>query len=358
MKKIILFILLSVFVHVSFWGPISFFGSRIQSETSDAEHLEFEILPGSVLPAATKKQLGKQGRDHDLPNGAEKRQADQQVGSGNLSRQIAKSLQAGISQNSVQEMNRVISAESERAKAGYFGQAGLGSGAFAEKVGFQEGLAGTYFWQALAARIDEGFIYPEDLVKMRREGTFQIDFYVNQKGQLLGDFVKVSGSDPYLKIYTQALVIEMLRDPLPRRSWYEKDEKIPISIQFQFEINTATYPTKPHELLVQNNQFTFVRRTYLEPLWVEKTNRIITKYVPPIIPFPGGVYIDILRLVEFIQNLHPNAIDDHERLLQRTELSREQLEMYIESTRKKRMKRDSSPGDSQYSRGSEKDLVS
>lgn len=343
---------------MSFWGPIALFGSRFQSEKDSAEHLEFEILPGSVLPVATQKRSGQPVSKTDLPAGAQQQQADEQMNSGSLSQQITKSLQAGVNQNSVQKMNEVIAAETARAKAGYFGQAGLGSGAFAEKVGFQEGLAGTYFWQALAARIDEGFIYPEDLVKMRREGTFQIDFYVNQKGQLLGDFVKVSGGDPYLKIYTQALVIEMLREPLPRRSWYEKDEKIPISIQFQFEINTATYPTKPQELLVQNNQFTFIRRTYLEPLWVEKTNRIITKYVPPIIPFPGGVYIDILRLVEFIQNLHPNAIDEHERLLQRTELSREQLEMYIESTRKKRMKRDSSPGDSQYSRGSEKDLVS
>lgn len=341
MKKILLFAIASICLH--FFIVSSFYlSSAIFSSVQEVPHEAFvvEFLSEDDFQPVPDRKTNEFLKKKKIEN--QNSRVEKLF--------VQNSLRTGIQQNSLKNMEDLIRQESERAKEGFHGQAGLGSGLFVEGVRLEEGITGTTFWRSFAKKLNESLIYPEDLLKMRRDGRYQIDFFVNRKGQLIDNFVRVSGKDPYLSLYVQALLIQTLKDPIHERDWYQVDRKIPVTVQINFEINTATYPAVPSEVNFENNFFTLTRRAFLDPLWVEKMDRIMTRYVPPIIPVPGGVYVDIIRLVEYLKNLDPNAIDPDERLLQRVQLNREQLEKFIRDYQNNKTELDSRPEGSQISR--------
>lgn len=207
-----------------------------------------------------------------------------------------------------------------------------GSGAWVEQVSLQEGIELTAFWTAIQNRLNANIDYPDDFLRMRAKGPVQLDFKVNRQGQLVGDFFKVAGEDALLKLYVQASVIQVLKSPLPKNFWAQsKEDEIPITLHVHFEYLSYTDSILKNESLFANNEITLIRRGFISPLWWEKTERILTRYVPPVIPVPGGVYVDLIRLVEFVRNQDPNTPDPDEKLLQRVRMNRQFLESFIVS---------------------------
>lgn len=205
-----------------------------------------------------------------------------------------------------------------------------GSGAFVEQVGFQEGLESTTFWSHLLAKVEASFDYPQDFADQRIQGDVKLEFYVNRKGQIIDEFKAINGSEPLLNLYAMAVIHQSLKEPLPRNFWSASDkEKLAVSFTIRFEYYQMDETKISNIAHYQNNDF-FIRKTrYVMPLLLAKIDKVFTRYVPPIIPVPGGVYVDIVRLAQFSYNLVNGTPDPDEMRKQRIKATRQQLELSL-----------------------------
>lgn len=199
-----------------------------------------------------------------------------------------------------------------------------GSGAWVEQVDFKQGVELTTFFQRIMDKIDRTLDYPEDMARERMNGEVRLDFYVNRKGQIVGDFQSVKGAEPLLNLYVMSSLLVILKDPLPENLWSEKDERIAMSLSVRFEIYQFSEMQIRNSASFQSNELTLTRARYVVPLAVEKTTKFFTRYVPPIIPIPGGFYVDVVMLAQYIQNI--NTPDPDDKRQQRLAITRERLE--------------------------------
>lgn len=206
------------------------------------------------------------------------------------------------------------------------------SGSWVEQVEFAQGLELTTFFRQISNKIDRALDYPEDMAKERIQGDVRVDFYVNNKGQLLGDFYSVKGSEPLLNLYVISSLLVLLKDPLPENLWSKDEEKIAMSIHVHFETYQFSEMQIRNSASFQANELSFTRTRYVIPLAVEKTEKFFTRYVPPIIPIPGGFYVDLVMLAKYINNINTPDPDDQRK--QRLTVTREWLEL---ATKKKNL---------------------
>ena len=60
--------------------------------------------------------------------------------------------------------------------------------------------------------------------------------------------------------------------------------------------------------------------------WInEKIQEIFTHYVPPIVPLPGGFYVDLVMAYKYVQNLVENAPLESEARQARIRVFHEEL---------------------------------
>lgn len=199
------------------------------------------------------------------------------------------------------------------------------NGSWVEQVDFTQGVELSTFFRQILNKIDRALDYPEDMAKERIQGDVRVDFYVNRKGQLLGDFHSVKGSQPLLNLYVMSSLLVLLKDPLPENLWSKDEEKIAMSIHVNFETYQFSEMQIRNSAAFQANELTFTRAHYVVPMAVEKTEKFFTRYVPPIIPIPGGFYVDLVMLAKYINNINTPDPDDQRR--QHLSVSRERLEL-------------------------------
>lgn len=205
----------------------------------------------------------------------------------------------------------------------------LGSGAWVEQANVVKAMELTTFLQRLKEKIDLGLDYPEDMAVQRISGEVRLDFYVDNKGRLIGDFHSVKGAESLLNLYVMSSLLVLLKDPLPENLWAQED-RIAISVHVDFATFQFTETRIRNQASFQANQMSFRRARYVQPLAVAKVEKIFTRYVPPIIPLPGGFYVDFIMLAQYIQNINTPDPDDQRK--QRLGLTRERLEL---ATKKK-----------------------
>lgn len=204
-----------------------------------------------------------------------------------------------------------------------------GSGAWVEQVNIVKAMELTTFLQRIKEKIDHGLDYPEDMAVQRITGEVRLDFYVDRKGRLIGDFNSVKGSESLLNLYVMSSLLVLLKDPLPENLWAQED-RIAISVHVDFATFQFTETRIRNEASFQANQLSFRRARYVQPLAVAKVEKIFTRYIPPIIPLPGGFYVDFIMLAQYIQNINTPDPDDQRK--QRLGVTRERLEL---ATKKK-----------------------
>ena len=73
----------------------------------------------------------------------------------------------------------------------------------------------------------------------------------------------------------------------------------------------------------------------MDPLLNEKTEEVFTHYIPPIIPLPGGFYVDLIRAYEFVNNLIEGTPTESEQRQARLEKLHELLRMTVREQRPK-----------------------
>lgn len=183
------------------------------------------------------------------------------------------------------------------------------------------------FFEHLRNKIHFATEYPEVIAKERIAGSVSVHLEVTKTGVFPGQFLKVVGTDKLLKTYVLATLIQTLKQPLPNKVWLKSRDTIPLILNFDFDLRMEGDRSPFPEPNSFKNSLRFHRVAYVEPLVYEKMNKVLTKYLPPILPLPGGFFVDVIRAYQFVKNLTEPT--DEERQEQRLHLLRAKLEATI-----------------------------
>lgn len=327
-RKVTLFIAVSLALHILVALVLLF---KPELPPLLPTQVEFEILPAQSSPVAQLDNL-----QHKTSPVKSVVQGDPSVKAQRSSSDLATNESGNkIAKNILVEGSKISFDKAGASKVGetVFGEGvatnNIGSGAWVEQVNVVKAMELTAFLQRIKEKIDHGLDYPEDMAVQRIAGEVRLDFYVDRKGRLSGDFHSVKGAESLLNLYVMSSLLVLLKDPLPENLWAQED-RIAISVHVDFTTFQFTETRIQNEASFQANQLSFLRARYVKPLAVAKVEKIFTRYVPPIIPLPGGFYVDFIMLAQYIQNINTPDPDDQRK--QRLGLTRESLEL---ATKKK-----------------------
>ena len=317
-RKPTLFIAVSLVLHILVAVVLVF---KPELPPSLPTQVEFEIVPAATLSES------KQGIAKHKTSSVNQHKNDNPSGARDSQNKMAKNI---LSEGSKISLNK---AGTSKVGETVFGEGiasnNVGSGAWVEQVNVVKAMELTTFLQRIKEKIDLGLDYPEDMAVQRISGEVRLDFYVDRKGRLMGDFHSIKGAESLLNLYVMSSLLVLLKDPLPENLWAQED-RIAISVHVDFATFQFSETRLQNQASFQANQLSFRRARYVQPLAVAKVEKIFTRYVPPIIPLPGGFYVDFIMLAKYIQNINTPDPDDQRK--QRLGLTRERLEL---ATKKK-----------------------
>ncbi len=148
------------------------------------------------------------------------------------------------------------------------------------------------FASKLYERIDSYLGYPPDFVEEHLEGFVTLHFLVDAEGKFLGKFLEVEGDKHILNIYAMAMVALALKEPLVNVRAKEGN-RIPVALQVEFRLLLPDEYSTRSAVRHFKNTLSFERIAFTEPRTTKRMRRIIDKYMPPIIPVPGGFFVDL-----------------------------------------------------------------
>lgn len=192
---------------------------------------------------------------------------------------------------------------------------------FAQGMGVEQ--EAKFFGRAedLYRRIDSFLGYPDDFVEENISGSVTVHALVDEAGRFV-KFLEAEGDEAILRTYVMAMVAMALREPsthLPAPT--------PIAVRVDFRLllpdEYGRRDLAPHF----KNTLQYERLGFTDAKAIKVVRRAIEKYIPPIIPLPGGVYVDFVLLYKRINELDGN--DEKWRRSVRMDLDREQMEIFL-----------------------------
>ncbi len=158
--------------------------------------------------------------------------------------------------------------------------------AYASNINFYSSL-----WNKIRNRLE----YPQDFADERIEGLVKVQVTVDKTGKIKKGTLYATSEKKLLEAYSVIGITYSLRDPLPKNLWNDLEEvTLEIFIDYKAVIaNSADgYPDKGNFL---KNQFYFVSTKKVRPKVLEKIEYYADRYVPPVIIYPGGFYVDFVQ---------------------------------------------------------------
>ncbi len=198
---------------------------------------------------------------------------------------------------------------------------------YGNSMGLQFTLETLGFFESLHARINSQLIYPDDFSKQRITGKVRIEAELGREGKLIR-FTSTTADDRLLQTYCFAILVQILSQPLPERAWLVTER---IHVAFDFEFHTRVRNNIPSTLpmAIEKNRLSFGRESEIDPWLNERLNEIFTHYIPPIIPIPGGFYIDMIAAYAYVNNLMNDAPTEREMRSERLTKFHELLRMAL-----------------------------
>ncbi len=190
------------------------------------------------------------------------------------------------------------------------------------------------FFNSLWRKVEAVTTYPSDLARQRIQGTAQIQLEVDHRGVFTGDIREVRGEEPMLNALSAAILVHALSEPLPENLWM-KDEsgrlRNSMILVFRFDYRFFLPGESPRKIDIAHfkNVLAFRRDAYVEPRANDVIDEIFTRYVPPIIPVPGGFAIDLFRAVQYVKNMVENPPDEGELRARRLRFMKERWEQVV-----------------------------
>jgi hypothetical protein len=179
------------------------------------------------------------------------------------------------------------------------------------------------FFHAIWKKVDSATGYPDDFVRERIKGFVTAQVVVNRQGVFTGKIVEINSDQPFLETYVMAILFHALSEPLPPETWSHRDEMI---LVLSFDFHVFSYGESPPPRMEEKikNVLSFSRYGYDDPKLNHVVEKILTHYMPPIIPIPGGFFIDFFHAYQFVQNLRNHRMEEDDLRLQRIELRQDQ----------------------------------
>ncbi len=164
---------------------------------------------------------------------------------------------------------------------------------------FEDEVARWPWLDSVWKRVDSGVNYPEDFVKQRIAGSVHLQLRLDGEGKLVGGFRRIESDHPYLRAYVLTALINALKTPLPRSFCREKG--MAVALHFEFKGSSDPGAVLRDRGKFARNQMTFLRTAFVPPLWEEKLEQL-RKFLPPILPLPGGAFVDFVQAYRMIDS--------------------------------------------------------
>ena len=204
---------------------------------------------------------------------------------------------------------------------------------YGNAMGLGQTLESLPFFQALHRRIDGHLVFPDDFARHRIEGKVRIEAELAQDGRLLR-FTSFNSEDRVLPAYLMALLTQVLDRPL-RPAEHAPFPRIHVAFDFDFQSRLQGMPPNPAPIGVRKNHLLFARDAIVPSLLEEKIHELFTHYVPPIIPVPGGFYIDFILAYEYVNNLIEGAPTESDARQARIDVLHEKLRSTIHRSKQR-----------------------
>ena len=157
---------------------------------------------------------------------------------------------------------------------------------------------------SLRKEILRNLIYPNDFVEQRIEGRVNATVFINNKGEIDLTQCEVTTGPLLLQSYIALFLVALKPKPLPEYFHLKETAKIPVHLVFEFDLFIDDNQMAETSAETRINNLYFKKSAYSTPKVNEAIDEFFTYYVPPIIPLPGGVYIDFVRTYHYIENFN------------------------------------------------------
>ncbi len=204
---------------------------------------------------------------------------------------------------------------------------------YGNAMGLQQTLESLHFFQALHRRIDGHLVFPDDFARHRIEGQVRIEAELTQDGRLLR-FTSFNSEHRVLPAYLMALLTQVLEKPL-RPQEHAPNPRVHVAFDFDFRTRLRGMPENPAPSGAQKNHLRFARDAIVPSQLEDKIHEVFTHYIPPVIPIPGGVYIDFVLAYEYVNNLIEGAPTESDARQARIEDLHERLRSTLRQSRER-----------------------
>lgn len=200
----------------------------------------------------------------------------------------------------------------------------------------EEGLAHPFF-ERLWKRVDAKLAYPPALVEQREQGRVRVWTAVDRRGVWTGAPLELEGGSSLLRAYVSTVVLHALTDLTTLspsdRATPEGGVPLWVGLEFAFDVSPNENRVQRPEVTHFKNLLAFRREAWVEPWLNEQVHRILARYVPPVIPIPGGFFIDFIQVYRLVRGWsEPDPRDlQRERLLVSKEAWETAVKKYIRS---------------------------
>lgn len=192
-----------------------------------------------------------------------------------------------------------------------------GAYGYLEKGGIKKIFEQSKFYSEVWKKVRHLAGFPKDFLNFRLQGNVRIHVLLDQKGNIIGDFLKVSSeADPLLELYSMAVLAMALEEPL-HKSFWAKDKQIPMVFEFKYnhthsmddeQLSKSEMKLKPE--YQQGNILKFVSTRFIDPKVVQIIHELYKDFFPPVMLMPGGlVMIDPILLYQKIQHWKKNGFE-------------------------------------------------
>jgi hypothetical protein len=195
-------------------------------------------------------------------------------------------------------------------KDNYDTYAESGAHGYLEKGGITKIFENNKFYAEIWKRVRSSTGFPKDFLNFRFQGQVRIHALVNNKGELIGDFLNTSSENPILELYSMAILTSALSKPLDQRYW-AKDNQIPVVFEFNFNLvmfESDEYLYKKDSGSYSGNTFEFTTTRYVKPPVVQYVDHLVEDFFPPVLILPGMIYIDLIALYNKYHHWKKNGL--------------------------------------------------
>ncbi len=157
------------------------------------------------------------------------------------------------------------------------------------------------FYKALWMKLAAATQYPEDFSKHYISGSVRVRMEVDYRGVMTRRKLYVESENPYLETLVLFTILKTLKQPLDSKVWVARTT-VPVTIHMNFIQKLPDDDRESSSGSITGHHLVISKYDYLQPELMKKIDDFMVKYYPPVIPVPGGFFVDFIRVYQMIKS--------------------------------------------------------